>query len=90
MPVYFTFNGFRFFGVPPALGHGLQPSDAIDGQDPQPVVVLGYKFWQRHFNGDPSGSRQDHADWCGKITRSLACQDPASHGGMAMSTYPSR
>ena len=52
--VYFTSNGFAFFGVPPALGRGLQPSDAIDGQDPQPVVVLGYKFWQRHFNGDPS------------------------------------
>ena len=21
-------------------------------QDPQPVVVLGYSFWQRHYNGD--------------------------------------
>ncbi len=52
--VYFTSNGFNFFGVPVALGRGLQPSDAIDGQDPAPVVVLGYKFWQRHFNGDPS------------------------------------
>jgi len=30
------------------------PSDAIDGQDPQPVAVLGYKFWRRHFNSDPS------------------------------------
>lgn len=52
--VYFTSNGFNFFGVPAALGRGLQPSDAVDGQDPAPVVVLGYKFWQRHFNGDPS------------------------------------
>lgn len=52
--VYFTSNGFNFFGVPPALGRGLQPSDAIDGQDPQPVAVLSYKFWQRHFNGDPA------------------------------------
>jgi predicted permease len=52
--VYFTSNGFNFFGVPVALGRGLQPSDAIDGQDPAPVVVLGYKFWQRHFNGDPA------------------------------------
>jgi predicted permease len=32
----------------------LQPSDAIDGQDPQPVIVLGYKFWQRYFNADPA------------------------------------
>jgi putative ABC transport system permease protein len=47
-------NGFNFLGVPTALGRGLQPSDAIDGQDPQPVAVLGYKFWQRHYNGDPS------------------------------------
>ncbi|HEX3892849.1 MAG TPA: ABC transporter permease [Terracidiphilus sp.] len=52
--VYFTSNGFNFFGVPPVLGRSLQPSDAIDGQDPQPVAVLGYKFWQRHFRGDPS------------------------------------
>ena len=51
--VYLTSNGFDFMGVPPALGRGLIPSDAIDGQEPQPVVVLGYKFWQRHFNGDP-------------------------------------
>jgi putative ABC transport system permease protein len=52
--VYLTSNGFEFFGVPPLLGRGLVPSDAIDGQDPQPVIVLGYKFWQRHFNSDPS------------------------------------
>jgi putative ABC transport system permease protein len=51
---YLTSNGFNFFGVPAMLGRGLVPSDAIDGQDPQPVVVLGYKFWQRHFNSDPA------------------------------------
>jgi predicted permease len=49
---YFTTNAFHFFGVPALLGRGLLPSDAVDGQDPQPVVVLGYKFWQRHFNSD--------------------------------------
>ena len=52
--VYLSSNGFNFFGVPTAIGRGLQPSDAIDGQDPQSVVVLGYKFWQRHFNADPA------------------------------------
>lgn len=52
--VYFTSNAFNYFGVPTALGRGFLPSDAIDGQDPQPVVVLGYKFWQRHFSSDPS------------------------------------
>jgi putative ABC transport system permease protein len=51
---YFSSNAFEFFGVPAALGRGLQPSDAIDGQDPQPVVVLSYKFWKRHFAGDPT------------------------------------
>jgi putative ABC transport system permease protein len=52
--VYLSSNGFNFMGVPAAIGRGLQPSDAIDGQDPQPVVVLGHKFWQRHFNADPA------------------------------------
>ena len=51
--VYLSSNSFVFLGVPVALGRGLIPADAIDGQDPQPVVVLGYKFWQRHFNSDP-------------------------------------
>jgi len=52
--IYLSANGFNFLGVPPLLGRGILPSDAADGQDPQPVVVLGYKFWRRHFNSDPS------------------------------------
>lgn len=51
--IYLTSNAFKFFGVPTALGRGLLPSDAVDGQDPQAVVVLGWKFWQRHFGSDP-------------------------------------
>lgn len=51
---YMTSNTFNFMGVPAALGRGLQPSDAIDGQDPQAVVVLGHAFWMRHFHGDAS------------------------------------
>jgi hypothetical protein len=50
--VYLTGNGFIHFGVPTLLGRGLQPSDAPEGQDPQPVAVLGYKYWQRHYNGE--------------------------------------
>jgi putative ABC transport system permease protein len=42
-----TPNGFQFFGVPTVLGRGLLASDAT-----QPVVVLSYKFWERHFNGN--------------------------------------
>ena len=52
--VYLSSNAFNFFGVPPALGRGLIPADAIDGQEPQPVAVLSYKFWRRHFNSDPA------------------------------------
>src|SRR5271170_6892619 len=55
---YFTSNAFNFFGVPPALGRQLMPSDAIDGQDPQPVAVLSYKFWQRHYNSEPTAIGQ--------------------------------
>ena len=29
------------------------PSDAPEGEDPQPVVLLGYPFWRRHYNSDP-------------------------------------
>jgi predicted permease len=50
---YFTSNAFQYFGVRTSLGRGLLPSDAVDGQDPQPVVVLSYKFWQRQFGSDP-------------------------------------
>jgi predicted permease len=52
--IYLTGNGFRFLGVPAMLGRYFEPSDAPDGKEPEPVVVLSYKFWQRHFNGDPS------------------------------------
>jgi putative ABC transport system permease protein len=45
-------NSFEFLGVPTFLGRGLLPSDAIDGQDPEAVAVLGYKFWQKHFNAN--------------------------------------
>jgi predicted permease len=51
--IYLTSNGFNFLGVPALLGRGLLPSDAKDGEDAQPVVVLGYEFWRRHFNASP-------------------------------------
>jgi putative ABC transport system permease protein len=43
---------FPTLGVPALLGRNLGPSDSPDGQEPQPVVMLHYRFWQRHFNGD--------------------------------------
>ncbi len=52
--VYLTSNAGSHFGVPALLGRTLIPSDAPEGQDPQPVAVLSHSFWQRHFNGDPT------------------------------------
>jgi putative ABC transport system permease protein len=46
-----TMNTFDVMGVAPLLGRGTSPSDAADGAEP--VTVLGYKFWQRQFAGDP-------------------------------------
>jgi predicted permease len=52
--IYLTSNGFNFLGMPTLLGRGLLPADAIDGQEPQAVVVLGNKFWRQHFNSNPA------------------------------------
>lgn len=41
------------WGTKALMGRWLIPSDAPFGQDPQPVVVIGYKFWQRYYLGDP-------------------------------------
>ena len=49
---YLTENAGAFFGVRPLLGRDIEPSDADNGG--QPVVVLNYRFWQRHFGGDPN------------------------------------
>src|ERR1700691_2637574 len=47
-----TGDTFPTLGVPPLLGRNLGPSDSPWGQEPQPVIMLNYRFWQRHFNGD--------------------------------------
>jgi putative ABC transport system permease protein len=49
-----TGSHIQFLGLPPLLGRYFGPSDAPDGQDPQPVAVLSFKFWQRHYRGDPA------------------------------------
>jgi predicted permease len=48
---YGTFNTFDVMGVPPLLGRTPSVDDARPGAPP--VVVLGYRFWQRQFGGDP-------------------------------------
>ena len=50
--IMMTGSAFQFLGLSPLLGRYMVPSDAPDGQDPQPVAVLSYKFWQRHYRGD--------------------------------------
>jgi predicted permease len=49
--VYLTENAGTFFGVRPLLGRNIEPSDAENGG--HSVVVLNYRFWERHFGGDP-------------------------------------
>jgi putative ABC transport system permease protein len=46
-----TFNTFEVMGVPALLGRTPTADDAKAGADP--VAVLGYRFWQRQFGGDP-------------------------------------
>jgi predicted permease len=46
-----TFNTFDVMGVPALLGRTPAFDDARPGA--APVVVLGYRFWQRQFGGDP-------------------------------------
>lgn len=46
-----TAQTFQVMGVPPLLGRTFTPEEAKD--EAAPVAVLGYKFWQRQFGGDP-------------------------------------
>lgn len=47
----FSPNAFDFFGVPPLLGRTFSSRDAGDQSKVEPVAVLSYLFWQRHFSG---------------------------------------
>jgi predicted permease len=50
---YVSGNFFDVLGLKPAVGRLLLPSEGeVLGSDP--VVVLGYDFWQERFNGDPN------------------------------------
>jgi predicted permease len=51
---FFTSNAAAYFGVPPLLGRNLLPSDAAPGRDAEPVAVLSYQFWARHFDSSPA------------------------------------
>jgi predicted permease len=46
-----TMNTFEVMGVAPLIGRVPAPPDASAGAES--VTVLGFKFWQRAFGGDP-------------------------------------
>jgi predicted permease len=78
---YVTENAGVFFGVRPLLGRNIELSDAENGG--HPVVVLNYRFWQRHFGGDPNVIGRtleiNHATYTiiGVMPRSFAFNDLA-------------
>ena len=49
--MWVTRDYFRVLGLQPILGRTFLESET--GPKPAPVIVLGYEFWQRTFNGDP-------------------------------------
>ena len=78
---YLTENADTFLGVRPLLGRMIEPFDAR-----HPVVVLNYRFWQRHFGGDPQAVGRtleiDHAPYTivGVMPRNFAFNDVAGVG----------
>lgn len=50
---YIDPNAPNHWGTPAMKGRWLVPADAPVGKEPERVVVLGYRFWQRYYVGDP-------------------------------------
>jgi predicted permease len=49
---YVTGNYFSMLGIQPAIGRLIEPAEGLmPGSDP--VIVLGYSYWQRRFGSDP-------------------------------------
>jgi predicted permease len=55
---HFSGDGLNVLGVPPLLGRVFNEADGPAGAQPQRVVVLTYRFWQRHFGGRPEAVGQ--------------------------------
>jgi predicted permease len=51
-PQWVSGNTFELLGLRPALGRLLNRNDDVK-PGAQPVAVISYAFWQRHFAGDP-------------------------------------
>jgi predicted permease len=54
-------SGLNVLGVPPLLGRVFDEADGPAGEQPERVVVLTYRFWQRHFGGRPEALGQSLA-----------------------------
>ena len=50
---YVSGNYFTLLGVNPALGRLIRPSEG-EAPEADPVLVLGYSYWQTRFAGDPN------------------------------------
>jgi predicted permease len=48
---YFSANGLTALRMRPLIGRIFVESDGPPGEEPQRVVVLTHRFWQRHFGG---------------------------------------
>lgn len=46
-------NYFQVLGVPPAMGRVFSPGDET-APGANPVAVLSYAYWMRHFGGNPA------------------------------------
>ncbi|HEY2431974.1 MAG TPA: ADOP family duplicated permease [Vicinamibacterales bacterium] len=55
---YYSANGLDVLGVPPLLGRVFHEADGPAGEQAQRVVVVTYRFWQRHFGGRPEAVGQ--------------------------------
>ena len=55
---FLSASGLNVLGVPPLLGRVFNEADGPVGEQPQRVVVLTYRFWQRHFGGQPEAVGQ--------------------------------
>src|SRR6476661_6334950 len=55
---HFSADGLNVLGVQPLLGRVFNEADGPAGEQPQRVVVLTYRFWQRHFGGRPEAVGQ--------------------------------
>src|SRR5215472_15226395 len=45
-------NAFQFLGVPPLFGRTIQPSDIQPSGEPESVIDLSFKRWQKLFGTD--------------------------------------